>query len=71
MARLVAMSKLAVHATAPSEEIPIRGHGRSVVRSTRYLDNNLPRQRLGDPRDVLPTIVAVPETAVISSSPGY
>ena len=41
-----------------------------MIGPTGHLGNNLARQRPGDSGDILPSIVPVPEAAVVSSSPG-
>jgi len=53
----------------PGVQIPVPGDGRSVVRPAGHLGDNLPRQRPGDPRNVLPAVVPVPEAAIVPPPP--
>ena len=70
MPTLIPMSQLAIHASTPLEQIPIARNRRSMIRTTSNMRHNLPRQRVRQPRHVLPSVIPVSQLAVVAPSPG-
>ena len=68
VAGFISVTQFAIHSSTPSEEVATTRDSCSVIGAACYLYNYLPSQALCDTGDVFPSIIAMTQTAIISTS---